>query len=160
MPQPPRRTARVPAVNAASARVPAPPARPASAESAAPAARAAPPAGLQRIGGEWFLDGTAPGPWPAAAAAPRAFGITHPRDGTVLALDPDIPPQAQRLVFSGAPGQWWLDGRLLGQGSEWAWTPRPGRHVLELRGAQGQRLGRVQFTVRDGAPRVAAAGGR
>ncbi|MBX3635440.1 MAG: penicillin-binding protein 1C [Rubrivivax sp.] len=130
----------------------------------------APPAprGLQHVGGEWFLAGTAP----AAAARPRGrdsqardaaraasqvppFGIASPRDGTVLLLDPDIPPAAQRLVFEGAPGRWLLDGREIGRGVRVSWLPRPGRFVLERRPLPGAALGeaadRVAFEVRAAA---------
>jgi penicillin-binding protein 1C len=129
-----------------------------------------PPRGLQRAAGEWFLAGTAPvaavaaggaaGGEPGGAAARVApFGIGSPRDGTVLLLDPDIPPAAQRMVFEGAPGRWLLDGRELGRGTRVSWLPRPGRHVLERRplagGAQGEGVDRVEFEVRAALPRQA-----
>jgi penicillin-binding protein 1C len=113
-----------------------------------------PPAGLVAQGGEWFLAGTEPGllkpvSSPAAAAFP-AFGIQSPRDGTVLVLDPEIPARAQHLVFEGAAGQWLLDGRVVGTGTRVHWLPRPGRHVLERRSAEG--LDRVSFEVRAAPP--------
>ncbi len=49
-----------------------------------------------------------------AARRAQRFGITSPRDGSVFALDPDIPPAAQRITFEGEPGTWVLDGRRLG----------------------------------------------
>ena len=117
--------------------------------SRAPAA----PAGLVAAQGEWFLNGTEPGPLakassrgePRAAALP-AFGIQSPRDGSVIVLDPDIPMQSQRLVFEGAAGQWFVGGRLVGQGTAVHWLPRPGRHVLERRSADSTE--RVVFEVR------------
>ena len=117
--------------------------------SRAPAA----PAGLVAVQGEWFLAGTEPGPLakasgrgaPRAAALP-AFGIQSPRDGSVIVLDPDIPMQSQRLVFEGAAGQWFVGGRLVGQGTVVQWLPRPGRHVLERRSADSTE--RVVFEVR------------
>jgi len=104
-----------------------------------PSRAPAPPPGLLARGDEWFLAGTEP---PAAAANGRleagragSFGIDSPRDGTVIAFDPEIPPAAQRVVLRGAHGQWWLGGRLLGTGTRVEWLPRPGRHVLEWREA-------------------------
>lgn len=103
------------------------------------------PAGLQQVRGEWFLAGTAPGPWTQGAAA---FGIASPRDGTVLLLDPDIPPAAQRLLLTGAPAQWFVGGRRVGGGTQAVWTPQPGRHAVERRDAQGRVLDRVHIEVR------------
>ncbi len=94
---------------------------------------AAPP-GLVAQRGEWFLAGTEgglPGSAGAVATAVQPFGIQTPRGGTVVVLDPDIPMAAQRLVFEGAPGRWFVGGRLVGSGSVVHWLPRPGRHVLE-----------------------------
>jgi penicillin-binding protein 1C len=85
-------------------------------------------------------------------------GIVSPRDGSLYALDPDIPPAVQRLVFEGENGQWWLDGRRLGQGPRLSWAPWPGRHRLELRLAGG-RVERVGFEVRGAVARVTGATG-
>ncbi len=122
-----------------------------------PSRAAPPPAGLVAQGGEWFLAGTEPGPLspvssPSAAAFP-AFGIQSPRDGTVIVLDPEIPARAQQLVFEGAAGQWLLDGREVGRGARVHWLPRPGRHVLERRSADGRD--RVTFEVRAAPPPTA-----
>jgi len=103
---------------------------------------------------EWFVVGTAQPVFRADAPVPRR-AIDNPQDGSIYAIDPDMPPRTQRVVFSSAlPSQrpqpalsWWLDGRRLGQGPQWAWMPWPGRHQLELR--QGPVvLDRVQFEVR------------
>jgi penicillin-binding protein 1C len=81
------------------------------------------------------------------ARAP-AFGIGSPRDGSLFALDPDMPPAAQRIRFEGEAGTWVLDGRRLGTGAHLWWAPWPGRHTLELRGAGGRVLQTVRFEVR------------
>ena len=112
--------------------------------SAAPA----PPGGQVAQQGEWFLAGTEPGGHRTAArglATPR-FGIHAPRDGSVVVLDPEIPMAAQRLVLEGQSGQWFVGARLVGRGTLVSWLPRPGRHVLELRSAEG--VDRVVFEVR------------
>ena len=117
-----------------------------------PSRAPAPPSGLRRIDGEWWLDGTGPGPAGGPGRDVAVFGIQRPRDGSVIALDPEIPPAAQRLVIEGAPGRWVLGGRVLGEGSRLEWLPRPGRHVLERHGgaAEGGRVERVRFEVRPG----------
>ena len=75
-------------------------------------------------------------------------GIASPRDGTLFAIDPDMPASVQRIRFVGETGQWWLDGKRLGSGSPLAWSPWPGRHRLELKSASGALLGQVAFEVR------------
>ena len=76
------------------------------------------------------------------------FGIVSPRDGSVFALDPDIPPTAQRITFEGGHGVWVLDGRRLGTGNSMTWAPWPGRHSLSLLDASGRARQTVQFEVR------------
>jgi penicillin-binding protein 1C len=114
----------------------------AGAASAAPPA----PASLVAVGGEHYVAGTAPLADGASLARAGRFGIHSPREGTVIVLDPEIPQAAQRLVFQGAPGQWLLNGRMVGQGARVDWLLRPGRHVLERRDSLGQD--RVVFEVR------------
>ena len=123
---------------------------------AAPSRAPVAPAGLVARGGEWYLAGTEPAVQQSArqAEAPGAaapFGITSPRAGTVVLLDPEIPMAAQRLIFEGAAGQWRVDGRDAGRGARVHWLPRPGRHVLELRPADadsGAATERLEFEVR------------
>ena len=101
------------------------------------------------------LDGTA-----QAYRTAQAYGITSPRDGSVFALDPDIPPAAQRITFEGEAGSWWLDGRRIGRGTQVSWASWPGPHRLELRGGDGQPLQVVRFEVRGASvKRVALAPG-
>lgn len=133
----------------------------------APSQRPAMPAGVLRTvarfdGGaeatrdELFLAGTAPAPAHAAPAG-AAFGIASPRDGSVFALDPDIPPQAQRIRFEGEAGTWVLDGKRLGSGARLAWAPWPGRHELQLLGRDGRVLHGVRFEVRGATLKTAQA---
>ena len=113
-----------------------------------PSRAPAPPPGLVAQGADWFLAGTEPGPWPAGtrATAVGAFGIQAPRAGSVIVLDPEIPMAAQRMVFEGQAGQWFVGGRLVGTGAHVQWLPRPGRHVLERRSPEG--ADQVVFEVR------------
>jgi penicillin-binding protein 1C len=110
---------------------------------------------------EWFLQGTQQAVW-QVQAPPARRAILNPQDGAIYALDPDIPPQVQRLTFeTGAAGNrrdWWLDGKHLGPargGQAPRWLPWPGRHTLELR--EGRTvIDRVRFEVRGAAPRPPA----
>ncbi|RMX00155.1 penicillin-binding protein 1C [Allofranklinella schreckenbergeri] len=124
---------------------------------------------------EWFLPGTeqaqftlrrAPAPALAAPSGTGAGGrdptparpdarILEPADGTILALDPDIPPTNQMLrIASNHPApSWWLNGQrvsgLQPGHRHWYWPPTPGRHTIELRSASGQRvIDRVRIEVR------------
>ena len=78
----------------------------------------------------------------------QRFGIASPRDGSVFALDPDIPPAAQRITFEGERGVWILDGKRLGSGSRLRWLPWPGRHTLSLVAPTGVTLQTIGFEVR------------
>ncbi|RST48416.1 penicillin-binding protein 1C [Variovorax sp. MHTC-1] len=106
---------------------------------------------LEAARDEWFIAGTEQSlfaiPGAAAESAPR---IIAPSDGTVIALDPDIPPRHQRVRFEaeGRGLQWRIDGKLFARGSSAQWLPWPGRHVVELVDARGQVLDQVKLEVR------------
>ena len=126
--------------------------------------------GIEAARTEWFLRGTeqawvaldgpgrdAPSAQRARAAAPAdrspdgaSARITAPAPGTIVALDPDIPPQRQRLHFSAShpSARWRLDGKPLGQGERVAWLPWPGRHVVQLVDARGQVVDEIRIEVR------------
>ena len=94
---------------------------------------------------------------PASASVAAPARITAPASGTVIALDPDIPPARQRLQFTATRDavQWRLDGKPLGRGARVPWLPWPGRHMVQITDAQGQVLDEVRLEVR-GAGVVAA----
>jgi len=101
---------------------------------------------------EWFRKGTEPpiSPSTPIAASPR---IVAPVGGTIVALDPDIPPGRQRVPFEARdarPGQHWrLDDAVLGEAAELLlWPPTPGRHRLSVIGADGRVFDAVTFLVR------------
>ena len=85
------------------------------------------------------------------------FGITTPRDGSIFAVDPDMPPAAQRIQFEGEHGVWMLDGKRLGVASRIAWSPWPGRHELSLIGRSGEAVQTLHFEVRGAAVKAAKA---
>ncbi len=85
-----------------------------------------------------------------SAAIDAAARITAPAQGTVIALDPDIPPARQRLQFTatGASLLWRMDGKPLGRGPRVAWLPWPGRHVVQITDAGGRVLDEIRIEVR------------
>jgi penicillin-binding protein 1C len=102
---------------------------------------------------EWFLAGTEQATIVRAHQAPPASLIAKPINGTVVALDPDIPPTAQKLRFVPArvlPSGWrWrLDGKVLGVAQPIRWQPWPGTHRLDLLDAAGATRETVGFEVR------------
>nr|WP_279343692.1 penicillin-binding protein 1C [Variovorax terrae] len=83
--------------------------------------------------------------------------ILAPAPGTIVALDPDIPPHRQRLSFSaeGADLRWLMDGKPLARGPQAQWLPWPGRHVVQLTDAGGRVLDEVRIEVRGAGVRPA-----
>lgn len=140
-----------------------------------PSRAPAPPAGLVqarvRFGddleaarSEWFIAGTEQPLFALPSAAPAADSaarITAPSDGTIIALDPDIPPAHQRVRFEaeGRNLQWRIDGKPFARGASAQWLPWPGRHVIDLVDARGQVADQVRLEVR-GAGVVARSGKR
>ena len=150
-----------------------------------PSRAPAPPAGLVQLAvrfgdeleaarSEWFIAGTeqrvfavdsAAASAGTAGAAGRSGAesparIATPADGTVIALDPDIPPRHQRLhLQADGPGEtlsWRIDGKLFARGASAQWLPWPGRHVVELVDARGQVLDSRRIEVRGAGVRAAA----
>ena len=141
-------------------------------------------AGLQAPRSEWFLPGTAQSEFAieteAASADPAKAGgqkglktashpsapagvpprITAPQDGTILALDPDIPPAHQRLRLAAEPGsapanslRWWVDDQPIGRGAQADWLPMPGRHRITLCDGRGRVVDERRIEVRGAQPR-------
>jgi penicillin-binding protein 1C len=102
---------------------------------------------------EWFLAGTQQARVVRSDQAPPTALIAQPIAGSVLALDPDIPPAAQRMHFIPAHAlpkgwRWRLDGRLLGAAQPMSWLPWPGQHTLELLDERGAVRESAAFEVR------------
>ena len=76
--------------------------------------------------------------------------ITAPTTGTIIALDPDIPPTHQRVRFraEGSNLRWLMDGKLFAKGASAQWLPWPGRHVVQIADAKGLVLDAVRLEVR------------
>ena len=137
-----------------------------------PSRAPAPPAGvlqaqvrfgdaLEAARSEWFIAGTEQPLFAVASEATAAQGaarITAPADGTILALDPDIPPNRQRVRFEaeGRGVQWRIDGKPYARGASAQWLPWPGRHVVQLIDGRGQVADEIRLEVR-GAGVLASA---
>jgi penicillin-binding protein 1C len=106
---------------------------------------------------ELFLTGTTQARWQASAqmSSAQRYGITSPRDGSLYAIDPDMPPRHQRITFEGERGTWTLDGKRIGHGERITWMPWPGRHELSLEGRDGRVLQTVRFEVRGAGLKLA-----
>ncbi|HEX5338020.1 MAG TPA: penicillin-binding protein 1C [Gallionella sp.] len=80
--------------------------------------------------------------------------IAYPGEGTIIALDPEIPPAQQRVVFKssssvGRGWRWLLDDQPVGTAAKSAaWFPMPGRHTLVLQDERAAIVDTVHFEVR------------
>ncbi len=108
---------------------------------------------LEAARSEWFLQGTEQPLFAldTGMASDAAFArITAPSDGTIIAVDPDIPPLRQRVRFEseGRGVQWRIDGKHFARGNSAQWLPWPGRHVIELVDATGKVVDQRRIEVR------------
>jgi penicillin-binding protein 1C len=106
---------------------------------------------------EWFLAGTqtrlvatSAGTNASAAVTPH---IRYPAPEMIIALDPDIADEHQRVVFHAYPVlpgmQWRIGDTVLADAhGRAAWSPLPGRYTLYLESEDGQALSSVPFEVR------------
>jgi len=101
---------------------------------------------------EWFSNGTG-----MHTVIPNEFvhsapHIIYPGNGTIIALDPDIPPDRQMIFFRAKPDteklKWKLDNQIAINGSNAKWIPRSGAYRLHLLNGQGQVVDQVEFQVR------------
>ena len=116
---------------------------------------------------EWFLDGTQQTQMTlgALASEPLARGqqdrarILSPTAGTIVALDPDIPPRHQQLALrSDATNlRWRIAGKVVARGASGQWAPWPGVHHIELVDTRGVVVDTVRIEVRGAGLRHAAA---
>ena len=107
---------------------------------------------------EFFLGDTAQSVFsrPQAAGATGQPRIAEPVDGTLIALDPDIPPDHQRLRLRALDAMarpvvrahWRVDGEAWPADRPLTWAPSPGQHVFELQDGNGRVLDRAVVIVR------------
>lgn len=117
---------------------------------------------------EWFIQGTEQalfslnradpqlaqlGPTNRTTTRPSAR-IVMPTQGTILALDPDIPNTAQHVALKaeqfGAQHSlhWTINDKALSGGEHTTWQPWPGQHEIALRDDAGIILDRIKIEVR------------
>ncbi len=101
---------------------------------------------------EWFIKGTEPNVTDTLIQHPSSR-ILYPVAGTVIAPDPDIPEDQQRLFFEAEPRsehlRWILNGVEVGPaGYLVMWKPHPGNHTLSLVDGNELVLDSLQFRVR------------
>lgn len=102
---------------------------------------------------EYFLTGTAQSASIGAPAAARRPRIASPANGSVYAIDPDIPGDRQRLAIrvSGASAghRLMIGSTVIGDAEAGpAIVPRPGSHLVTLVDPGGRTIDRIRFTVR------------
>lgn len=110
-------------------------------------------ANLEPARTDYFLKGTGQAAIAAAPAAARRPRIVSPVGGSVYALDPDIPPDRQRLAVAVAGEvaghRLLLDRRDLGPADAGIQLlPAPGAHRLQLVDPGGRAVDTILFTVR------------
>jgi penicillin-binding protein 1C len=101
---------------------------------------------------EWFIRGTEPRSTDRKIVQLNQR-ILYPPSGTILALDPDIPPEVQKVFFISQTEkedlQWMLNGTLMeGIGKTVSWSPKAGNHFLAMLDREGNVLDSIQFEVR------------
>lgn len=103
---------------------------------------------------EWFLSGARmAGSIVSANPEAQAPHIDSPTNGMIVAIDPDIPSDRQRLPIrvkgdtTGLVVR--LDDTLLGQAEKTIlWQPQPGAHRIALESASSGAVDQILFTVR------------
>ncbi|MGL4668896.1 MAG: penicillin-binding protein 1C [Saezia sp.] len=105
---------------------------------------------------EWFLKGSEQETFmivteDRSADTSDAARILEPVNGIIIALDPDIPPENQRirLISNHQNVHWRLnDSHIIGTGAQVDWLPLPGRHTLILSDQEGKTLDQIRIEVR------------
>ncbi|MGW8269162.1 MAG: penicillin-binding protein 1C [Burkholderiales bacterium] len=114
--------------------------------------------GIEAPRAEWFLAGTERDRVVLSDPTLDAPHIVAPVDGAILALDPDMPAQRQRVAWRAAGAgkrfAWRLDGHAIGQGAAFDWMPSPGRHRIELVD-DGRVVDQAAIEVRGAVPTLA-----
>jgi len=100
---------------------------------------------------EWFIKGTEP----TNVMMVKQYNerIVYPPSGTVIALDPDIPTDLQKVFFisrtEGKELRWRLNDSAIGETGKFvAWSPKRGKHNLTLTDNHGRIIDSVNFEVR------------
>ncbi|MCX5907939.1 MAG: transglycosylase domain-containing protein, partial [Deltaproteobacteria bacterium] len=110
------------------------------------------PAGVEPPREEWFIGGTEPTALKQSVAQAHQR-IIYPPNGAILAIDPDIPNDPQKIFFTSQvhdPGSHWvLNGLAMDEtGKSIPWVPRGGKHLLTIINADGRIIDSIRFEVR------------
>jgi penicillin-binding protein 1C len=102
---------------------------------------------------ELFLAGTELSHVASKSVESTRVSIAYPGNGTIIALDPDIPDEVQRVRFTMRPEvdgyRWRLNGEDLGTDpSATFWRPAAGTSTLVLLDRDGNEVDSVRFEVR------------
>jgi penicillin-binding protein 1C len=110
---------------------------------------------------EYFLAGTEMQQVVALASQEQGeamrIKIQSPVDGTILALDPDIPATAQKLYLKATiPStdpragsiNWYIDGIQIAKGAGNFWSPNRGTHRITLKDENAKVLDEIVISVR------------
>jgi penicillin-binding protein 1C len=105
---------------------------------------------------EWFIRGTEP-PLKDQSVGQLNQRILYPPSGTVIALDPDIPGELQKIFFISQTHEddlrWVLNGMPLeAVGKAIPWSPRAGKYFLAIAKENQKVLDYVYFEVRGSEP--------
>ena len=110
------------------------------------------PQGIEPCREEWFIQGTEP------HSKERRIGqfnrrIVYPPPETVIAIDPDIPSELQRIFFIAQGSEnglkWQMDGKPMdGAGEIVPWAPTAGKHFLAIMDHEERIVDSVHFEVR------------
>ena len=112
---------------------------------------------LEPARAEWFLAGTET---PVVALvqgsdSSQPPAIVYPATGSVIAIDPDIPADRERVVFHAQAAQgltWRLNGKpLAGASTDYPWAPQPGSYELALVDGADKVVASSRFQVRGNA---------
>lgn len=106
----------------------------------------------ESVGG-WFIRGTEPAPLEIKTSSLKSAKITYPVPGMVVALDPEVRENSQRIEFRtshpAAGLSFYVEGRKIGESNDPVfWRVKRGNHKIELRGEDGSVVDAVEFVVR------------
>lgn len=118
------------------------------------------PKGLQLVYGDYYLTGTEPDRNPLLSIQEirntnqeLAAKITYPIEGMILAYDPDIPKEFQKILFQASGNTqgllWQLNGKNLGLAIKpYSWQVQKGKFNLFLISEKNRNIQSVSFEVR------------
>jgi penicillin-binding protein 1C len=101
---------------------------------------------------DWFIQGTEPS---SKVQIVKQYNkkIVYPPSGTIIALDPDIPQDLQKVFFIARTEdkelKWRLnEAEIAETGKTVEWSPQIGKYNLELTDMQGKIIDSVRFEIR------------